>query len=346
MLSITKLINFGFMNKLVVIFLFFSFLTSNVSARNRLIKISGYAQGTTYHISYYDHKKRNLQPEIELLLNRFNQSVSLYDSNSIICQINKNKEHVVADDYFTVCFNRAQEVAEATNGAFDVTVGPLVSYWGFGLKNKDKTDSAGVDSLLKFIGYRLVVLKDHQIIKKDKRLRLDFNALAQGYSVDLVAKLLESEGVTNYLIEIGGEVFAKGKKSNGEVWTVGIETPGNKPESDNPLMAIATLKNAALATSGNYRKFYEYRGKRYSHIINPHSGYPAMNSLLSVSVVAADCITADAYATAFMVMGLDESIRFLSQHPELQAYMIYTTTDNRYEIYQTSGLKDIIQKIP
>lgn len=331
------------MKKIILIFWGILSLT-NAFPQNNMVKLSGLAQGTSYHISYFDHKKRNLQPEIETLLNSFNQSVSLYDSSSVICRVNKN-QNVELDKYFTVCYIKAQDISKITGGDFDMTVGPLVNYWGFGLKNREKIDSTAIDSILKFTGYHLVELKNGNLIKKDPRVQLDFNALAQGYSVDLAGNFLESKGIRNYLVEIGGEVLAKGQKPGSKSWTVGIETPGNDPSAVNPLIAVVDLKNSALATSGNYRKFFMYQGKKYAHIINPHTGYPAMNNLLSVSVLAADCITADAYATAFMVMGLEKSKDFLSKHPELQAYMIYSGNDGSYQIFQTEGMKNIIQKI-
>jgi FAD:protein FMN transferase len=308
------------------------------------VKISGYAQGTTYSITYFDKKNRNFQSQIELILKNFDKSLSLWDSNSIICRVNRNEKNVIIDNYFRACFDKAMEVSKNTDGAFDITVAPLVSYWGFGLKNREKIDSSRVDSILKFVGYKRVELIGNTIIKADKRTSLDFNALAQGYSVDLVAQFLDNKGITNYIVEIGGEVYAKGSKPSGDSWKVGIETPADNPQSNNPLFAVASLKNKALSTSGNYRKFYVLNGKRYSHTINPHTGYPALNSLLSVSVFADNCISSDAYATAFMVLGLDESKQFLEKHPELQVYMIYSGTDGKYEIYQSPGLKDIVVK--
>jgi len=330
------------MNKTILIFFyFFSFISPSFS-QDEAIKINGLAQGTTYHITYFDKKNRNFKPEIDKLLSDFDKSVSLYDTASIISRVNNNDKNVVLDRYFMHCYNKSMEVSKATDGAFDVTVGPLVNGWGFSFKGKARMDSAMVDSLLHFIGYPLVEMKKGKIIKKDPRVKLDFNALAQGYSVDLVADLLNSKNVSNYIVEIGGEVYAKGKKSNGDYWKVGIEKPIDNPAEDNPLKAIVRIENKALNTSGNYRKFYIENGVRYSHEINPKTGYPAHNSLLSATVLADNCMTADAYATAFMVMGLEKTIKFLEVHPELSAYLIYAAVKGEYGIFESLRLKNIV----
>ncbi len=330
------------MNKILFVFCFLLSLYLKSFAQLEPVRIEGRAQGTTYHITYFDDSSRNYQEDIENLLADFNKSVSIYDSTSIISRVNNNDKDVKLDKYFTVCFNKAMEVSKATDGAFDVTVGPLVKGWGFSFKKKAKMDSAMVDSLLKFIGYKMVEIKDGKVIKKDSRITLDFNALAQGYSVDLVSELLDSKKIKSYIVEIGGEVYAKGKKPNGDNWKVGIEKPIDNPEGGNPLKAIAKLENKSLNTSGNYRKFYLENGVRYSHEINPKTGYPAHNILLSATVLAADCITSDAYATAFMVMGLEKTIAFLATHSDLAVYLIYSDADGKYGIYESPKLKDIV----
>ena len=330
------------MNKLFFSFIVLSAIVWNTYSQSEPITISGFAQGTTYHVKYYDEKNRDFKNEIEQLLDNFNKSVSLYDSTSIISRVNNNEENVILDEYFKVCFNKSMDVSKTTDGAFDATVGPLVSSWGFSFKKKIKMDSLTVDSILKFIGYNLVEIKNGKVVKNDPRLKLDFNALAQGYSVDLVSRLLDSKNIPNYIVELGGEVYTKGKKSNGDYWTVGIEKPENNPENLNPLIANVKLENKALNTSGNYRKFYIENGIKYSHEINPKNGYPAHNSLLSATVLADDCMTADAYATAFMVMGLERSIKFLSEHKELMGYLIYSDEKNNYQIFESPGFKEIL----
>ncbi|NVO01968.1 MAG: FAD:protein FMN transferase [Bacteroidetes bacterium] len=330
------------MKKTIIIFCLLSSFSTHLFSQKEPVRINGRAQGVAYNITYFDKKNRDFTTEIEKLLKDFDKSVSLWDSTSIISRVNNNDKNVILDDYFKVCFNKCLEVSKATDGAFDCTVGPLVKGWGFSFKKKAKMDSTMVDSLLKFIGYQYVEMKDGKIIKKDNRITLDFNALAQGYSVDLVSKLLESKKISSYLVEIGGEVFARGKKPNGDNWKVGIEKPIDNPDGNNPLKAIARIEDKAFNTSGNYRKFYIENGIRYSHEINPKTGYPAHNSLLSATVLANDCMTADAYATAFMVMGLEKSITFLSEHSELMAYLIYSDEKGNYKVFQSDGLNKII----
>jgi FAD:protein FMN transferase len=330
------------MKKLIAAFTLFVFATLYSFSQTEPVRIGGYAQGTTYHITYFDKDNRDFKPDIENLLSDFNKSVSLWDSTSIISRVNRNDNTVIPDFYFLECFKKCMEVSKATDGAFDATVGPLVTGWGFSFKKKAKMDSAMVDSILKFTGYQMVEIKNGMVYKKDPRNQLDFNALAQGYSVDLVSHFLESKNIVNYIVEIGGEVYAKGKKADSSYWKVGIEKPIDNPNGDNALKAIVKLENEALNTSGNYRKFYIENGIRYSHEINPKTGYPAHNSLLSATVLAKDCMTADAYATAFMVMGLDKSVKFLSSHHELMAYLIYSDKDGNYQVYESPELKNIL----
>jgi FAD:protein FMN transferase len=308
------------------------------------VSLSGYTQGTTYSIKYYDNKNRNFKTDIEQILKDFDKSASTYDSSSVISRINKNDPDVVVDSYFRACYLKAMEVSKNTDGAFDITVGPLVRIWGFAMKKKGKVDSIMIDSLLKFVGYNLIELKGDKVIKKDPRVTLDFNAIS-GYSVDIIANFLLSKKINSFIIEIGGEVYAKGKKPDGDYWKVGIEKPDDNPNSANPLTAIVKLENMALSTSGNYRKFFVENGVRYSHEINPQTGYSAHNTLLSASVFASDCITADAYATAFMVMGAEKTISFLEIHPELQAYLIYSDELGKYIIYRSPGLEKVIDEV-
>ncbi|MEI8202346.1 MAG: FAD:protein FMN transferase [Bacteroidota bacterium] len=328
-------------NKLILFFLI-GFFSISVSAQQGLMKISGEAQGTTYHISYFDTNHRNFKPQIEDLLSAVSKSISTYDSTSIISRVNNNDSTVVLDEYFLESFNTCMAVSKATDGAFDATVGPLVIGWGFSFKKKAKMDSTMVDSILKFVGYQLVEIKDGKVIKKDKRVRLDFNSVGQGYTVDLVSKLLESNNISNYIVEIGGEVYAKGHKPNGDHWKVGIEKPIDNPNGDNPLKAIVKLENKALNTSGTYRKFYIENGVKYSHEINPKTGYPARNTLLSATLLADDCKTSGVFATSFMVMGLDRAIKFLSEHHELAAYLIYTNEKGEFQVFESPELKDLL----
>ena len=306
------------------------------------IKIEGEAQGTTYHITYFDNQNRDFQPEIEQILKDFDLSVSTYIPNSIISRINSNEKNVVVDKYFIACFNKAKEVWKNTNGAFDPTVYPLSNAWGFGPGKKQKIEKAKIDSILQFVGFQLIELKGNKIVKKDPRVALDFNAFAQGYSVDVVSDFLNSKKIKSYIVEIGGEVYAKGKKPDGKNWTIGIEKPIDNKESGNPLKAIAKLENMAIATSGNYRRFVIEEGVKYAHHIDPKTGYPTKNNLLSASIFAKECISSDANATGVLVLGLEKAKIFLQKHPELQAYLIYSDEKGNYQVYETPGIKSII----
>lgn len=307
-----------------------------------LVKFSGKAQGTTYSISYYEKSGINYQTEIDSLLSSFDRTASIYDSMSIIEKINHNIDVEINDDFRNI-FNTSIRISAETDGAFDITVGPLVNAFGFGAKKGESIDSALIDSLRQFVGYKMVSIKGNKLLKQKPGIIIDFNAIAQGYSVDMVSKFLESKGIDRYLVEIGGEVYAKGKKDEGKYWMVGIEKPIDN-NTDRVLKAKAKLENKALATSGNYRKFYIKNGIRYSHTIDPKTGYPVKHSMLSASVFAGNCNDADAYATSFMVMGLEKAKIFLSKHSELEAYLIYSDEKGNIKTYETDGLKDIVEE--
>ncbi len=326
-----------------VISFIFSFVVLTYSQQEPL-RIEGKAQGTTYHITYFDKKNRNFQPAIEKILKDFDKSVSTYLPTSIISRINSNEKNVVVDNYFITCFNKAKEVWKNTDGAFDPTVYPLVNVWGFGPGQKQKIEKPLIDSILQFVGFGLIELDGKRVIKKDPRVSLDFNAFAQGYSVDVVSRFLDSRGIASYIVEMGGEVYAKGKKPNGDNWTIGIEKPIDNSDSQNPLKAIAKLENLAIATSGNYRKFIIEDGIKYAHHLDPKTGYPAKNNLLSASVFADDCISSDANATGILVMGLEKATEFLKVHRELQVYLIYSDDSGNYQVFESPGLKAIISE--
>ena len=320
------------------------FYSASLYSQQESIKIEGNAQGTTYHITYFDTQNRNLQPEIEKILKDFDKSVSTYIPNSIISRINSNQKNVIVDKYFKACFNKAKVVWKNTNGAFDPTVYPLVNAWGFGPGKKQKIEKAKIDSMLQFVGFELIKLKGNHVVKKDPRVAIDFNAFAQGYSVDVISEFLNSKGINSYIVEIGGEVYAKGRKPDGSNWTIGIEKPIDNKESENPLKAVVKLENLAIATSGNYRRFIIEDGIKYAHHIDPKTGYPTKNNLLSASVFSNECISSDANATGILVLGLEKAKVFLQKHPELQAYLIYSDENGKYQIYETPGLKSIISE--
>lgn len=308
------------------------------------ISFAGMAQGTYYAVTYYDSLNRNFQPQIDSLLTAFDESVSMWVPNSIISRINNGEQDVECDPIFIETYKLAHEVAVESGGAFDYTVGPLVNAWGFGFEDRKKVDQAMVDSLLPLVDYRKVRLIGNRVEMDHEGVRFDFNAVAQGYSVDLVGKFLSSKGIQDYLVDIGGEVLAMGEKPGEGKWIVGIEKPSETEYSDRMLEATLELKNKALATSGNYRKYYEENGVRYSHTIDPFTGYPVRHSLLSVSVIAVDCGTADAWATAFMVMGLEKAKSILEEKKDLEAFFIYSGEEGFMMTYATDGMKELLMK--
>jgi len=325
-----------------LIFVFLVAIIAGCTPNQEAVQIRGTAQGTYYSIIYYDGQQRNLKPEIDSLLDAFDQSVSLWVPQSILSRINNNDSSVVIDKWFTENFNYSQQVAIATNGAFDCTVEPLVDAWGFGFDDPSEVDSAIIDSMMQFVGYDKVKLINNRIIKDDPRLKIDFNAIAQGYSDDVVAEFLEGKGIRNYLIDIGGEVTAMGEKPDGTLWKVGIEKPAKNKEDDRVLKAIIGLKNRSVATSGSYRKYYEKNGVRYSHTIDPKTGFPVKHSLLSVSVIANNTALADAYATSFMVMGFHEARKFVENDSTLEAFFIYSDSTGQNKTYGTKGFEKLI----
>ena len=322
-------------------------ILSGCSGGNRgaWLKISGYTQGTTYNITYQDPDSTDYQQQLEQLLREFDQSLSTYLPTSIISRMNQGIPDVVADDYFRNCFLTAEEVYTATGGAFDITVAPIVNAWGFGFTEKSRVDSTLIDSLLQFVGMNKVTLRDNRLIKESEGIMLDMNAIAQGYAVDVLAAFFDSEKIENYLVEIGGEVRTKGHNRFGLDWRVGIDKPIDGLQLPGVQMqAIIQISGKSLATSGNYRRFYEEDGIKYSHTIDPFTGYPVQHGLLSATVVASDCMRADAYATAFMVMGYEKARQFLEEHTDLDAYLIYNDEKGEYRAWYTPGMGKILSE--
>lgn len=287
------------------------------------IRLEGKAQGTTFHITYYDTLSRDFSAPVDSLFRLIDRSMSLWDSASTISRLNRNEEGVQADEHFTAVFRRSQEVSATTEGAFDITVGPLVKAWGFSIKKGlPPPDSAQVDSLRQLTGFQKVRLENGKLVKADPRMEIDMNAIAQGYTVDVVAHFLEQKGVQHYMVEIGGEVRTAGRNDKGEAWQIGIDKPLEQETEGRPLQTVVSLSGKALATSGSYRKFVVRNGKKFSHAIDPKTGYPITHTLLSVSVKADDCATADAYATAFLVLGLEKALE-MAPKLGMEIYCIY-----------------------
>ena len=314
------------------------------------VAVDGFTQGTTYHIVLKQPLPMLLKgrhtvtkEEIDSLLHRFDLSLSTYVRASVISRINRNDPAVRTDTFFNVCFRASERIWRETHGAFDITVGPLVDAWGFGPEGPEPVDSSLIDSLRQFVGMEKVKLEGDRVVKSDPRIRLDVNAIAQGYSVDVVGAYLEKKGIRSYLVEIGGELKARGRKGPGDPWKIGVDKPvdnNNVPGKD--LQVVLELHGKALATSGNYRKFYEKDGVKYGHEIDPHTGYPARNRLLSVTVLSDECIMADGYATAFMVMGLEKSKAFVEARDDLDAYFVYSDEQGAFRTFYTKGFDRMI----
>ena len=301
--------------------------------------------GTFYHIIYEHTGDKNLHEDILVKLTEFDLSLSTYKPQSVISRVNTNDTSVVLDHYFLTTLKRGMEISKITDGAFDMTVAPLVNAWGFGFKNKMDPDMIPVDSLLGIVGYTKVRLENGKIIKDDPRIMFDASAIAKGYGVDVIADFLEEQGVSNYMVEIGGEIRAKGKNDKGRIWRVGIDKPIDDPSiMSREIQDVIQIENGAMATSGNYRQFYIKDGKKYAHTIDPRKGYPVQHSLLSATVIASDCMSADAYATSFMVLGLNKSIEIVEKNPVLEAYFIYADSLGNYKFYVTEKLKGSIIK--
>lgn len=279
--------------------------------------------GTSFSIEYEYSKTKSLDSRILKLMQEFNASLSTYDPNSTISIINQSERTADVDDYFVRCFKKGQEISMLTDGAFDLTVAPLVNIWGFGFTKKDSVSPERIDSLLALTGYKKVRLESDKFVKEVSGIMLDASAIAKGFGVDVVAEFLESKGVENFLVEIGGELRCRGLSSRGIHWRVGVDKPIENL-LQREIQAVLSLSDISMATSGNYRQFYVEKGIKYSHTIDPHSGYPVRHSLLSATVLTKDCMSADAYATAFMVMGLEKAKLAVNSNPDLEAFFIYS----------------------
>ena len=298
--------------------------------------------GTTYSIIYQSNE--NLNKEIMAALNEVDQSMSTFNKGSVISKINRN-EQVQPDKMFVDVFQLANKISIETNGAFDVTVAPLVNAWGFGFKNGVHPTPQTIDSLKQFIGYQKVSYVNERIKKQDPRLMLDFSAIAKGYGCDVVANLLKRKGIENLMVEIGGETVTPAISEKRLPGKVGVTKPtDDSPNVNQELQTILNVTDKSMATSGNYRKFYYKNGKKYAHTIDPNTGYPVQHNILSSTVLANTCAEADAYATAFMVLGLDKAKKVLEQHPELMAYFIYSDKNGKNAVWFSPSLKEKIQK--
>lgn len=301
----------------------------------------GMVFGTLYKITY--QSKTDLHTEIEEELKKVDFSLSPFNKASVITKINENSSDSV-DQMFAEVFKLSKEISAETHGAFDITVAPLVNAWGFGFKNAANVDSLTIDSLLSFVGIDKIDLVNGKIVKKDPRVILDCSSVAKGYGVDCVARLLDSKGIKNYMVDIGGEVVVKGQNPQMNNWRIGINKPVDDSLSVNQeLHTVVTVTNVGIATSGNYRNFYYKDGKKYAHTINPHTGYPIQHNILSATVIAKDCATADAYATAFMVLGLDSAKAVCAKNPDIDAFFIYDNGNDKLFTFATEGMQKYLK---
>lgn len=304
----------------------------------------GAALGTSYNIIYLSHESNDFQQEIDSVFNAINQSMSTYIPDSDISKINKGDSTVVTDHMFQEVFKLSKDIYEATNGYFDPTVGTLVNAWGFGPGEQIAMDSTVVDSLLAYVGFDKVVLNPDNTVKKENaQILFDFNAVAKGYSIDRIAVMLTNKGINNFLIEVGGELVAKGiNKTKEKPWLVGIDDPESTDKRGTKI--LLNLQDKALASSGNYRKFRvdNVTGKKYVHTVDPKTGFTKNSVTLGVNIIADNCATADAYATAFMAMDVEDAFKVVSNNRSLEAYIIYLDETGKSQEFLTKGFKDLV----
>lgn len=302
---------------------------------------TGQIFGTTYHITYQSDK--DLHREILQRLQLVDQTFSTFNDESIISKINRN-EPVKLNQMFIEVFDLAKTVSKDTHGAFDITVAPLVNVWGFGFKSGTPPTKAVIDSLRHLTGYEKVKLIGSKVRKQDPRIMLDCSAIAKGYGSDVVAQYLRSRDVENFMIEIGGEIVVQGNSDKRLPWKIGVTKPtDDSTQVNNELQTVLNVSNTAMATSGNYRRFYYKNGKKYAHTIDPKTGYPVQHNILSATVLANTCAKADAYATSFMVLGLEKTQQVLQHHPDLMVYLIYADGQGKNKVWYSPSLKKAIQ---
>jgi thiamine biosynthesis lipoprotein len=309
-----------------------------------MVELRGTTMGNIgYSIKYFEKDGKDYSTEIDSLLIVWNLSLSTYIPSSEISRFNDGTScFKFESSYFLPVLQAARTVYEASNGAFDPTVGPLVNAWGFGPDKSMVPDSARVDSLMSMVGYDKIRIEETMVCKDHPGIKLDFSAIAKGYAVDVVADYLAAKGVDNLLVEIGGELLCRGTKNDNQPWRTAIEDPGVEVY-ERKYLAVVELENRAVATSGNYRNYYVKDGIKYVHTINPSTGYPITHTLLSASVFADNCMYADAFATAFMVLGVDKSIDILDKNPDIDAFLIYSVEEGKTETFVTDGIEGKIE---
>lgn len=333
------------MSKRILAFLFLLCLIAGTIftlSRTQFRSTGGSIFGTNYHVKY--SSAHNLDQEILAELQRVDSALSMFKEESTLSRFNNNQPYA-PNEMFDETMKMAQHISQETKGAFDITVAPLVNAWGFGFKNRDNVTPQMIDSLLQFVGYTKLKLANKQYIKSDSRLSIDMGAIAKGYGVDRVARLLAQKGCKNYVVEVGGEIVVHGRNAEGKPWSLAINRPvENSTPTDQTPQAIIHLSEGGVATSGNYRNFYYKGGRKYAHTIHPHTGYPVNHSLLSATVIAPTCAQADAYATSFMVMGLDKAKQFVEKHRQLEAYFIYADHKGQLQSWASPRMQHYLEQ--
>lgn len=315
-------------------------LSSCVNQPQKIV-LQGLAQGSYYAITYFDELNRNFQHEIDSIFHAVDMSVNLWVDSSVISKVNRNEE-VTLDSIFIDNFRIAQKAARLSDGYFDPTISPIVAAWGFSYKSGDSITPQLIDSLKQLVNYQKIRIENGKVVKENPNMKLDFNAIAQGYTSDLIAAFLESRGIKNYLVDTGGEIMARGSKPNGQPWIVGIEKPAKNWDSEQVVQTRITLRDKGLVTSGSTRKYVERNGRRYSHCIDPKTGYPVEHNVLSATVMAENSVWADALASICMVMGMEKSLPLIESMDGVEVYYIFVNDQNELETFATEGFQKLI----
>ena len=311
-------------------------VSCNSKKELQIVQIEGFVFGTTYHITFLNEEPNTFQKSIDSVFHLMNKSLSTYLPTSDISKVNNGDTTVVIDAYLEEVLQKSKRIYAATDGYFDPTVGNLVNAYGFGAKRlKKEMDSATVLNMMNLVGFDKITVKNKKVIKSDPQIYFDFNSIAKGFGVDVVGRLLETKKISNYLVEIGGEIRARGKNKKGQFWTVAIEKPNT--DGSQSFQTTIRLENESMATSGNYRKFrITKEGKKYVHTVNPKTGFASESNLLSASVISqSDCADVDAYATAFMAMGLEKTMRFLKNNPEVHVVLLFLDSNGKIQEYNS-----------
>ena len=325
----------------IIIVFSLSVLLASCARQPQKITLQGLAQGSYYAVTYYDEQSRNFQRDIDSIFHAVDMSVNLWVDSSVISKVNRN-EDIALDPIFIDNFNIAQEAARLSDGYFDPTISPIVAAWGFSYKSGDSLTSQLIDSLKVLVDYRKVRIENGKVVKDDPRITLDFNAIAQGYTSDLIAAFLDGKGIKNYLVDTGGEIIARGGKPNGDPWIVGIEKPADNWDAERVVHTRIALRDKGLVNSGSTRKYVERDGKRYSHCIDPKTGYPVEHSVLSATVLAENSVWADALASICMVMGMKASLPIIESLDGVEAYYIFVNDEGQLQTYATEGFEELI----